>query len=246
MPDAVEVQRLFARIARRYDLLNRVLSLGVDRSWRERAVRAAGPLDGRVVVDACCGTGDLGLAMARSGARVCGVDFTPQMLRLALPKVRGRTVFVQGDALKLPVASGAADVACVAFGLRNLADTDAGLCELARAVKPGGRVLVLEFSPPPRGVLGACYRFYFTRVLPRIGAWISGDAEAYRYLPRTVSAWLAPAELQRRMEAAGLVDCAHESLTFGIASLHSGRVAARAVTRPESSRATAALRGGLS
>jgi demethylmenaquinone methyltransferase/2-methoxy-6-polyprenyl-1,4-benzoquinol methylase len=230
MPDPGEVRGLFGRIARRYDLLNRVLSLGIDRRWRRRAVRVAGDVKGRVVVDVCCGTGDLTIEFARAGARVLGFDFTPQMLSLSVPKSRSlglSGLYAQADALQLPLKGAAADVASVAFGLRNLADPQVGLAELARVVKPGGCVLVLEFSPPPRGVVGAVYRLYFTRVLPWIGAWISGDAEAYRYLPRTVSAWLAPDELQQRMELAGLVDCGHESLTLGIASLHWGRVAAR-------------------
>jgi demethylmenaquinone methyltransferase/2-methoxy-6-polyprenyl-1,4-benzoquinol methylase len=247
MPDPVEVRGLFGRIAPRYDLLNRVLSLGIDRRWRRRAVRAAGEVRGSVVVDVCCGTGDLSIEFARAGALVAGFDFTPQMLSLSLPKTEAlglRGLYAQADALRLPVRTAAADVASVAFGVRNLADLGGGLAELARVVKPGGCVLVLEFSPPPRGWIGAAYRVYFTRVLPRIGAWISGDAEAYRYLPRTVSAWLSPEELQRRMEQAGLVDCGHASLTFGIASLHWGRVAARSERDAAPGRA-APLEGAL-
>lgn len=226
MPDPREVRCMFGRIAGRYDLLNRVLSLGIDRRWRARAVREAGPLAGRLVVDACCGTGDLSLAFARAGAEVVGVDFTPEMLRRAQPKAqRGelRGLFVHGDALRLPLDSGCADVASVAFGVRNLADPDAGLRELARVLKPGGRLLVLEFSPPPRGALGALYRLYFTRLLPWIGGFVSGDREAYRYLPRTVAAWPEAGEFQRRLEALGLVECGYEPLTGGIATLHWGR-----------------------
>ncbi len=225
MPDPREVRSMFGRIAGRYDLLNRVLSAGIDQRWRARTVRAAGPVKGRVVVDACCGTGDLSLAFARAGANVIGVDFTPEMLRCAGPKAtRGalRGLFVNGDALRLPIESASADIASVAFGVRNLADPEAGLREMARVLKPGGRLLVLEFSPPPRGWLGALYRCYFTRLLPWFGGLISGDREAYRYLPRTVAAWHAPADFQRRMEALGLVDCGFESLTGGVAALHWG------------------------
>jgi demethylmenaquinone methyltransferase/2-methoxy-6-polyprenyl-1,4-benzoquinol methylase len=226
MPDPREVRSMFARIAGRYDLLNHVLSAGIDRRWRRRTVREAGELAGGCVVDVCCGTGDLTLEFARAGARVVGVDFTPEMLRLARPKgaTLAKVVFAHGDALRLPVRDASADVASVAFGVRNLADPDAGLREMARVVRSGGRVLVLEFSPPPAGLLGATYRFYFTRVLPWLGGLISGDAEAYRYLPRTVTAWPAPEEVRARMESIGLVDCGYRSFSAGIACLHWGRV----------------------
>lgn len=225
MPDPREVRSMFGRIAGRYDLLNRLLSAGIDRRWRERTVRRAGALKGKRVVDACCGTGDLSLAFAAEGASVVGVDFTPEMLQHAGPKATERKLaglFVHGDAMKLPIATGCADFCSVAFGVRNLADPDLGLRELARVLKPGGRLFVLEFSPPPPGLLGTLYRFYFLRVLPWIGGFISGDREAYRYLPRTVSAWPEPEAFRRQLEAAGLRDCGYERLTFGIASLHWG------------------------
>ena len=225
MPDPREVRSMFGRIAGRYDLLNRLLSAGIDRRWRELTVRRAGLLKGKRVVDACCGTGDLSLAFAAEGASVVGVDFTPEMLQHAGPKATERQLaglFVHGDAMRLPIASGCADFCSVAFGVRKLADPDLGLRELARVLKPGGRLFVLEFSPPPPGLLGALYRFYFLRVLPWIGGFISGDREAYRYLPRTVSAWPEPEAFRRQLEAAGLRDCGYERLTFGIASLHWG------------------------
>ncbi|HVS09039.1 MAG TPA: ubiquinone/menaquinone biosynthesis methyltransferase [Planctomycetota bacterium] len=230
MPDPAQVRSMFSRIAGRYDLLNRLLSLGTDRRWRALVVESSGPLEGRLVVDACCGTGDLALDYARAGARVVGVDFTIAMLRRAGPKVaraRGvRALLVGGDAQRLPLRSRCADLASVAFGIRNLADPEAGLAEMARVLKPGGRVLVLEFAPPPRGAFGALYGLYFRRVLPHVGRWISGDPDAYSYLPRTVLAWPEPAEFQRRMEAAGLVDCGWRALSRGIACLQWGRVPA--------------------
>lgn len=218
---------MFGRIAGRYDLLNRVLSAGIDQRWRRRTVEAAGPVDGRVVVDACCGTGDLSLAFAEAGATVVGVDFTPEMLRIARPeKTLSGGVYAQGDAMRLPVQSQAADVVSIAFGLRNVADRRACLADLARVVRPGGIVLVLEFGMPKNRVTGAGYRFYFTRVLPLLGGIVSGDRAAYRYLPDTVLAWPSADELRDEMSALGLVDCGYRSLTGGIAYLHYGRVPA--------------------
>ena len=216
---------MFARIAGRYDLLNRVLSLGIDRAWRRQAVRLAEVAPGGCVVDVCCGTGDLALEFARAGARVVGVDFTFEMLALATPKPRGEHVlFAHGDALHLPVPDASADAASVAFGLRNLADPIRGLHEMARVVRPGGRVLVLEFAPPPKGPLGFLYNLYFTRILPFIGGIVSGDRAAYRYLPRTVVAWPAAPEVLTRLESVGLEECGYRALTGGIAYLHWGRV----------------------
>ena len=224
---------MFARIARRYDLLNRLLSAGVDRRWRAQLVRRLGDLRGRVLVDSCCGTGDLAFALERAGASVVGVDFTPEMLRHALRKGAGRTArFVAGDALRLPLGDASVDAAAIAFGIRNVADRGRGMREMMRVVRPGGTVILLEFSLP-RGVLsGGLYRFYFTRVLPRIGGWISGEAEAYRYLPDTVLAWPSPDELRAEMEAVGLEHCAYQLLTGGIACLSFGRVPSRAPARP--------------
>lgn len=238
MPDPREVQSMFARIAGRYDLLNRVLSFGIDRRWRARLLAEAGAAGGRSVVDVCCGTGDVALAFARAGERVLGVDFTREMLGRAEEKrARLRTaapavVFVHGDALALPLRGASADLCTVAFGIRNVADRRACLREMARVVRPGGRVLVLEFSLPRTRVLGGLYRLYFTRLLPAIGGLVSRDPGAYRYLPRTVLAWPSPESFERELEEAGLVECGHTSLTGGIACLHWGRVAARAGRSP--------------
>ncbi len=216
---------MFARIAGSYDLLNHILSLGIDRRWRKRVVALAAERAGGTVVDACCGTGDLGLEFTRQGAHVVGVDFTPEMLEKALPKRDKRgvnAVFLHGDALRLPVASEVADVSCVAFGIRNVADRGRGLEELRRVVKPGGRVFVLEFSHPPGALFGALYRLYFTKLLPGFGNLVSRDNDAYSYLARTVLAWPKPPELLEEMEQVGLEDCGFELLTCGIACLHWG------------------------
>lgn len=234
MSDPRAVRAMFARIAGRYDLLNRLLSAGIDRRWRAALVHKLGDLRGRTLVDSCCGTGDLSFALAQAGARVVGVDFTPEMLTHARAKRasstggRGETCFVAGDALALPLGAGRADAATIAFGIRNVADRGRGLGEMMRVVRPGGSVLVLEFSMPRGRLLGALYRFYFTRVLPRLGGWISGDAGAYRYLPDTVLAWPSPEQLRAEMRALGLEDCGYQLLSGGIACLSFGRVPARA------------------
>ena len=223
MPDAERVRTMFGRIARRYDLLNRVLSAGTDQRWRREILRAAGDVRGRLVLDVCCGTGDVGLLLERNGARVLGVDFTREMLVRALAKRgQGRSLFLQGDALRLPIRDRRVDLATIAFGIRNVSDRRAGLVELARVVKPGGRVFVLEFSMPRGRLFGEVYRVYFRRVLPAIGGVVSGDAAAYRYLPDTVLSWPEPEEFQREMEAAGLVSCGFRRLSGGIAVLFHG------------------------
>lgn len=198
---------MFARIAGVYDLLNRTLSLGIDQRWRKRMLRAAGEVRGRDVLDVCCGTGDVALLFAAEGAEVVGVDFTAPMLSQAVRKAErsgSQAVFVRGDAMRLPAADRSCDVATIAFGIRNVADREGALRELARVVRPGGRVVVLEFSMPPGAVLGRLYRLYFTRILPAIGRLVSKDRDAYEYLPRTVLAWPAPEQFAREMRGAGL------------------------------------------
>jgi len=179
-----------------------------------------------VVVDACCGTGELSVEFARAGAHVVGVDFTRAMVARAPGKLDGHSAcatFIHGDALRLPLPDGVADVASVAFGIRNVSDPDEGLRELRRVLRVGGKVLVLEFTTPPGRGLGALYRFYFTKVLPLIGRLLSRDAEAYEYLPRTVMAWPHPDVFQCSMEGAGFTDCGYQLFTGGIACLHWGR-----------------------
>jgi demethylmenaquinone methyltransferase/2-methoxy-6-polyprenyl-1,4-benzoquinol methylase len=229
MPDPTRVRSMFARIARRYDLLNRVLSLGVDRRWRRELLAVAGDVRGRAVLDVCCGTGDVAQLLARAGALVVGVDFTREMLEIAerkrtqLSALRDRKlVYVHGDALALPVASGRADLVTIAFGIRNVADRSAGLRELARATKPGGRLVVLEFGTPRSRRWAAAYGLYFRRILPPVGGLVSGDGGAYRYLQESVAAWPGPVEFQRELALAGFEACGHRALSGGIAYLHWG------------------------
>lgn len=226
---------MFGRIAGRYDLLNHVLSLGVDRRWRRTMLESAGDVRGRMAVDACCGTGDVTLALARAGARAVGVDFTPQMLARAIAKGRrassAQAVFAQGDALCLPVQSGTADVCTVAFGIRNVGDRAQALREMMRVVRPGGRVVLLEFTMPPGRILRALYRAYFVLVLPLVGRCVSRDPDAYSYLPRTVLAWPSPSELEREMRSIGFVECTHRLLSRGIACVHTGRAPEEASAR---------------
>ncbi len=220
------VRRMFSEIAPRYDLLNRLLSLGVDQAWRRRAVALALEKAPRRILDLATGTGDLALLLkARApGAEVVGVDFAPPMLDLARKKAERRglgVVFLEANALALPFPTGAFDAVTVAFGFRNFADYPGGLREIHRVLAPGGRAVILEFPPPPKGLLGRAYRFYFHRVLPFLGGVISGRPEAYRYLPESVDRFPSPEALKALMEAQGF-RVRYELLTFGVAAIHVG------------------------
>ncbi len=218
--DPKVVQGMFARIAGRYDVANRVLSGGVDTRWRKLVVRrAGGDLTGQRAVDVACGTGDLAAALDRAGADVLGVDFTFEMLAHAPKKVRPG-MWVQGDALAMPVHDGLADVVTMGFGLRNVIDRRQCFRELLRITKPGGKVLILEFGMPDRDLFGRVYRSYLTHVLPRIGGVLSGDRAAYRYLDSTVQAWPQADKLAEEMKEDGFETVEFERLFRGIAYLH--------------------------
>jgi demethylmenaquinone methyltransferase/2-methoxy-6-polyprenyl-1,4-benzoquinol methylase len=222
------VRRIFSEIAPRYDLLNRLLSFGIDRRWRARALDALGWTrhpEG-VYVDLCAGTLDVTAELARRkgfAGLVIGSDFAEPMLRGGVQKLTaGRASALVGDALELPVRDGCAAGAIVAFGIRNLASLDAGLREAARILAPGGRFVILEFSTPRLPVVRAVYRIYFHRILPAIGQLVSGHPTAYRYLPESVDHFPEAHELAARMRAQGFVNVRWEALTFGIAALHVG------------------------
>jgi len=222
------VRRIFSEIAPRYDLLNHLLSFNVDRLWRHRAIAALDwerEPDG-VYVDLCAGTLDVASQLARRpGFRgvVVGADFAEPMLRAGRAKVLGAADGpVVADALALPLADGRAAGAIVAFGIRNLADLDAGLGETLRTLRPGGRFVILEFTTPRSAVVRALYHFYFRRVLPFVGRIVSGHRTAYSYLPQSVANFPDEAQLARRMERAGFRNVRWRKLTFGIAAIHRG------------------------
>ncbi|MBL7140378.1 MAG: class I SAM-dependent methyltransferase [Planctomycetes bacterium] len=262
-PHPTAIRTMFAGVARRYDLLNHLLSGGLDRRWRRRAADAvacssrdrkvAGTYEGRcdacapiehppplprrartaprLVIDVCTGTGDLAMTVLRQWprCRVVACDFCRPMVARAREKVcraglGPRAAVVEADALALPLADAVADAACCAFGVRNLADEAAGLSEMVRVVRPGGRVVALEFHRPRgRGPLAALFGLYFRRILPRLGGWISGGRHGgYAYLVRSIEAFGPPERLARAMQQAGLRDVTVEPLPGGIASLYVG------------------------
>jgi demethylmenaquinone methyltransferase / 2-methoxy-6-polyprenyl-1,4-benzoquinol methylase len=221
---AAWVRDMFGQVAPRYDLLNHLLSLNIDKRWRGRAVQRLRPVlerDDALVLDLCCGTGDLAIALGRAArARVVASDFSHPMLAVASGKTR--IPLFEADALELPVRDGSFDAITVAFGFRNLANYERGLHELRRALKPGGTLAILEFSRPPNAAFAALYNFYSNRILPRIGAALSGAREAYTYLPESVGKFPDAPGLAQMMEDAGLADVRFERLTFGIVALHTG------------------------
>jgi demethylmenaquinone methyltransferase/2-methoxy-6-polyprenyl-1,4-benzoquinol methylase len=227
---ARRVRDMFAGIAGRYDLLNHLLSGNTDKRWRRLVatrLRETLAIKGSRALDVACGTGDLSLELAaRTGARVIGTDFCRPMLEIAARKAKAiefsEIPFVEGDALRLPFADNSFDAVTIAFGLRNLSSVETGLRELRRVLKPAGRAAILEFSSPVVPGFRALFKFYFTRVLPRIGGMISGSRGAYEYLPDSVSRFPDQKRLASMMREAGFEEVEYQNLTGGVAALHLG------------------------
>jgi demethylmenaquinone methyltransferase/2-methoxy-6-polyprenyl-1,4-benzoquinol methylase len=226
---ALWVRDMFGRVAHRYDLANHLLSCNIDRYWRARTVKRVRHIlerPGARVLDLCCGTGDLALALARArGGLVLGADFCHPMLRAARQKAEARharAALFEADALRLPLADGSIDLLTVAFGFRNLANYAAGLAEMRRVLAPGGTAAILEFSQPPNRAFAALYSFYSRRILPLIGGALSGSRDAYTYLPESVRKFAAPEELAAAMRRASFTEVSYEYLTGGIVALHRG------------------------
>ncbi|MCE5269109.1 MAG: class I SAM-dependent methyltransferase [Planctomycetaceae bacterium] len=273
---STRIQQMFGEIAERYDLLNRLLSCGIDRSWRRRTVKLAPPVGDAPILDVCTGTADLALAYWRAGrgkTPVVGTDFCAPMLEIGrrkvaqavkssvtvaqtarlrenvgqvgnlpstawepeasasalagcqpVPRIEPGVTLLEADTLHLPFPANTFQIVSVAFGLRNVADTDAGLREMVRVCQPGGRVVVLEFSTPTVWPLGALYGWYFRHVLPRIGQTLARNTQtAYNYLPQSVSRFPQGEALAQRLEAAGTTDVRIRRFTFGVATLYVGR-----------------------
>jgi len=243
---AARVRDMFGQIAPRYDFLNHLLSLSLDRVWRRRTARRFTEILRRPearAIDVCCGTGDLAFALARerkramqadavspsgerSAAPVIGSDFVEPMLGRARDKARAagyRAEFAAADALRLPFADDSADLLTSAFGFRNLANYEQGLREFARVLRPGGELGILEFTEPGAGPLAGIFRFYFRRILPLVGGAISGNREAYRYLPGSVAKFPSAGELAALMERCGFCEVRVSSWNFGSVALHTAR-----------------------
>jgi demethylmenaquinone methyltransferase/2-methoxy-6-polyprenyl-1,4-benzoquinol methylase len=228
---ADRVRTLFATIARRYDLINDVQSLGLHRLWKQRLARLAHVGPGRRALDVCCGTGDVVFALASSGADVVGLDFSPEMLAVARERLERRPfsgsaaatnhiTFVEGDALHLPFPDAAFDAVTIAYGLRNLADLAGGLAELSRVLRPGGRLVTLDFGKPVNPVWRALYFTYLRMAVPVFGWWFAGSADAYAYILESLRHYPDPGELSSLLRRQGLEAVTLASLLGGAMVLH--------------------------
>ncbi|MGI9005358.1 MAG: demethylmenaquinone methyltransferase [Streptosporangiaceae bacterium] len=221
-----DVAAMFDAVAERYDRLNDVLSLGQDRYWRSAVARIAGARAGQVVLDLAAGTGTSTRAFTTAGAHCVACDFSEGMLRVGAARpapAAGRAGFVAGDALDLPFADATFDVITISFGLRNVADPDAALAEMLRVAKPGGRLVICEFSHLPARPLDLAYQRYLAAALPAVAKRLSSNAAAYAYLAESIGQWPDQGQLAARIRAAGWSAVRWRNLTFGVVAIHVAR-----------------------
>ena len=225
----LDVRQMFDRIVPRYDLMNRIMTFGLDVHWRSMVARQAARLADRAserVLDVATGTGDLAFAIRKAGVReVVGLDFSPRMIEAAQKKARRQAngvTFLVGDGMRLPFADGTFDACTISFGLRNMEDYTAAVREMARVLRPGGKLICLEMTPFRRPILGPLFKVYFERVVPVVGGILSGSLGAYRYLPRSVKAFPPADGLAEIFRIAGLEDVRYQLLGFGTVAIHSG------------------------
>jgi demethylmenaquinone methyltransferase/2-methoxy-6-polyprenyl-1,4-benzoquinol methylase len=232
--------KLFSTVATRYDFLNHLFSLNIDKSWRKKLVRCAGVSakggsafgrkPGENILDVCTGTGDIAIRFAQSDSvgEIIGIDLSEEMLHIARRKTKsngfeGKIKLLKADVLNLPFDDGSFDVVSIGFGLRNLTDRKKGISEMVRVLKDGGRLVILEFSPPPSGLFGAVYRFYLNTIMQAVGGIISGSASAYRYLSSSIANFPKPEDILKLMQAEGLKKLYSERLTGGIVYIYRGK-----------------------
>jgi demethylmenaquinone methyltransferase / 2-methoxy-6-polyprenyl-1,4-benzoquinol methylase len=230
VPSRANVHQMFDRISRRYDMLNHLLSFGLDFYWRRRAVAKLDQKPNQRILDLACGTGDLALAAAHrlnNGCRVIAIDKAPQMLQLAANKIARRHVnsisLALGDGITLPVKNASFDAAMIAFGIRNMPDTSVCLREIHRLLNPGGKAIVLEFSLPSNQLLRWLHRFYLRRIVPTVGRIVSGDEYAYSYLDQSIETYAQGEAFCDLMRSAGFVEVIAEPVSFGIVTIYAGR-----------------------
>ena len=221
--------RLFSRIAARYDFVNHLLSLNIDKRWRRELVRCAGAKPGDRILDICTGTGDVAIRFAQNDemGEIVGIDLSEEMLRIARRKTKrnglGRRItLLEGDALHLPFEDNRFDTTTIAFGLRNIEHHRKGICEMVRVLRHGGQLLILEFSPPGNDLFGICYRLCLNTIIPAVGGVISGSTKAYRYLSSSIAGFPKPDQIIRLMKTEGLKKLQARRLSGGIAYLYRG------------------------
>jgi demethylmenaquinone methyltransferase/2-methoxy-6-polyprenyl-1,4-benzoquinol methylase len=217
-----EVAGMFDTVANNYDITNAVLSAGNSTLWRFATVKAIDPQPGERILDIACGTGTSSVALSRTGATVVGVDFSPGMLGEARRK-HSSVEFVEGDAMKLPFVSDEFDAVTISFGLRNITDPKAALDEMYRVLKPGGRLVITEFSRPPVALMRAGYFSYLKYVMPTVASVTGSNAAAYKYLEETIREWPDQGTLSQWIRGAGFTRVAYRNLTAGIVAMHRGR-----------------------